>query len=82
MRVFPAAVPEDGSVAFAVRPAHGEAALLQSALSAHRSFSVPSTLQGAVRLRGRPAAGKLSLMTASQNMHRQSHARRELMIST
>lgn len=77
MRIFPAAVPEDGSVAFPVQPAHGEAALVRSALSAHCSLSVPSTLQGAVRLRGWPAAGELSLMTASHNMHRQSHAHRE-----
>lgn len=77
MRIFPAAVPEDGSVALPVQPAHGEAALVQSALSAHCSLSVPSTLQGAVRLRGGPAAGELSLMTARRNMHRQSQAHRE-----
>lgn len=48
--VLPAAVPEDGSVAFTVQSAHGEAALVQSALPAHCSLSVPSPLQGAVRL--------------------------------
>ena len=48
--VLSAAAPEDGGVAFAVQSAHGEAALVQSALPAHRSLYVPSTLQGAVRL--------------------------------
>lgn len=52
VRVSPAAVPEDGGVAFTVQPAHGEAALVQSAVSAHGSLPLPSTLQGAVRLRG------------------------------
>lgn len=44
------AVPEDGSVAFTVQSAHGEAALVQSALPPHCSLAVPSPLQGAVRL--------------------------------
>lgn len=48
--VLPAVVPEDGSVAFTVQSAHGEAALVQSALPAHCSLSFPSTLQGAVCL--------------------------------
>lgn len=52
VRVFPAAVPEDGGVALTVQPAHGEAALVQSAVSAHCSLPLPSSLQGAVRLRG------------------------------
>lgn len=78
MRVFSVpAVPEDGGVALPVQPAHGEAALVQSALPAHCSLSVPSSLQRAVRLRGRAAAGELSLMTASHDMHRQSQAHTE-----
>lgn len=56
VRVLPAALPEDGSVAFTVQPAHGEAALVQSALPAHCALALPSPLQGAVRLRGRAAA--------------------------
>lgn len=55
-RVPPAAVPEDGSVALTVQPAHGEAALVQPALPAHRALALPSPLQGAVRFRGRAAA--------------------------
>lgn len=51
-----AAVPEDGSVALTVQPAHGEAALVQSALPAHGARALPPSLQGAVRLRGRAAA--------------------------
>ena len=60
--VSPAAVPEDGSVAFAVQSSHGEAALVQSALPSHCSLSVPSALQGAVRLRSRAAARDHTLM--------------------
>lgn len=48
--VLIAAVPEDGSIAFTVQSAHGEAALVQSALPSHCSLTVPSPLQGAVRL--------------------------------
>jgi len=48
--VLPAAVPEDVSVAFTVQSAHAEAPLVQSALPAHGSLSVPAALQGAVRL--------------------------------
>lgn len=44
------AVPEDVSVAFTVQSAHAEAPLVQSALPAHGSLSVPAALQGAVRL--------------------------------
>lgn len=54
--VFPAAAPEDVSVAFALQSAHGEAARLQSALPAHCSLSLPSALQGALRLWGGAAA--------------------------
>lgn len=55
-RVLSAAVPEDGSIALTVQPAHGEAALVQSALPTHCALALPSPLQRAVRLRGRAAA--------------------------
>ena len=70
--VLSAAVPEDGDVAFTVQSAHGEAALVQSALPAHRSLSVPSTVQGAVRLWGRAAAGDHTLMILD-NMQTHTH---------
>lgn len=66
---LPAAVPDDGSVAFTVQSAHGEAALVQSAVPAHRSLSVPTSLQGAVRLRGGAAAGDHSLMIHYAKTH-------------
>lgn len=60
--ILSAAAPEDGGVAFTVQSAHGETALVQSALPAHRSLYVPSTLQGAVCLWGRAAVWDHSLM--------------------